>query len=382
MIPLSRTMLSLRLFILLFALVPTLGQAAWWWPFGGGGEELPAAEQTARARPHYERGLEAREEGRLRAAARAFREVWDEYPGSDDAPEALFQFGEIEFERRQWNESFFAFQLLLQLHPDFPHFDQVVDYQFRIALKAAEGDNIRWAYIIPFKAWQRAIGYFEVLIQNAPYSDLAPLALMNVALIHQYLGNTAAAVDALDRLINNYPESVLADDAYLELGHTFASLADGPLYDQGSTREAESYYEDFLVLYPTHPQVDEGEEGLAAMRNSYAESKLVIGEYYYVHRNWYRAAEIFFNEAITISPESEAADRARAYLNRIEEFKALAAADPDYEPPFTTWADRLFFWRERHTDLRIEDAQASAEAIDSEQSADSPGLSAPVPVRE
>lgn len=348
--------------------------ASWFWPFGGGGNDLPAAEQTAEALAPYQRALDARANGHLRTAARNFKRVWNKFPGSDYAADSLYQYAEICFERRKWNESFFALQRLLQRHPDFPHFDTVVNYQFQIALKAAAGENIRWAYVIPFRAWERSVAYFEILIQNAPYSDLAPLALMNIALIHQYLGNTSRAVDALDRLINLYPESMLADDAYLELGNTFASLADGPLYDQGSTREAQSYYEDFLVLFPDHPKVKDGEEGLSEMRNAYAESKLVIGEYYYRHRNWYRAAEIFFNEAITLAPESESALKARAYLNRIEEYKKLAANDPNFSPPATTWAERIFFWRKRPTDLTEDDAKAAAAAADADASPDSPGI--------
>jgi len=351
--------------------------AAWWWPFGSTGSNLPAAEQTAKAFKPYGRGVAARQYDELRSAARYFKTVWEDYPGSDYAADALFQYGEICYERRQWQESFIALQTLLQRHPDFPHFDQVVNYQFQIALRAAEGDNIRWAYVIPFRAWERSVGYFEILIQNAPYSDLAPLALMNIALIHQYKDNTVAAVDALDRLINLYPESMLADDAYLELGNTFASLADGPLYDQGSTREAQSYYEDFLVLFPDHEKVAEGERGLAEMRNAYAESKLVIGEYYYRHRNLYLAAEVFFNEAITLAPESDAALKARTYLARIQTYKEKAAADPNYRPPAATWADRIFFWRTRASDLTDEDAKAAAARANEGVSPDSPGISTP-----
>lgn len=366
----------LRLFLLLLVTVPAVSvDASWWWPFGSSGEALPAAEQTERARKHYDKANAAREKGYLSRAEHAYKRVWEDFPGSDFAADALYQYAMINYQRKDWNESFFALQRLLQLHPDFSNFDAVVETQFQIALRAAAGDNIRWAYIVPYKAWNRSIGYFEILIQNAPYSDLAPLALMNVALIHQYLDNIVGAVDALDRLINLYPESMLADDAYLQLGHTFSDLAGGAYYDQGSTREAQSYYEDFLVLYPDHPKVGEGEQGLAKMRNDYAESKLVIGEYYYRYRSWYTAAEIFFNEAITLAPESESARKARTYLVKIESFRTKMAADPNFQPPATTWADRIFFWRTRASDLTPEDAKAAAARADAEASADSPGIS-------
>lgn len=359
--------------LLAFAILPNLASAAWWWPFGTKPSELPAAEQTELALPIYDEAVELRAAGREKAAAKKFERVWEKYAGSAYASDALYQYGEICFDRKNWKDSFRAFSRLLSVYPDYPNFDEVVHYMFQIALANAEGDNVRWAGIIPFRAWERAVGYFEALIVYAPYSDLAPLALMNVALIHQYKGNTPEAIDALDRMINLYPGSVLADDAYLELGHTFADLSDGPLYDQGASREAMSYYEDFLVLFPNHEDVGEGEEGLTEMRNQYADSKLVIGKYYYIHRNWFRASKIFFNEAITIAPDSPAANEARQYLAKIEEFERAAEIDPNFEPPYTTWLDLILFWRDRPTDLTPESAaEASADANEAQSAASGP----------
>ena len=354
-------------FLILTFAAPVL-HGAWWWPFGNDKNLVPAEIQTAEAKPYYEKAVEANSKGRLRRAAKNFEKVWEDYPGSDYAAESLFRYGEIKFNKKDWKNAYIAFYKLLQVYPDSPHFNQVVLYQFKVALANADGNGVRWAWIIPFRAYERAVTYFEVLIANAPYNDLAPLALMNVAKIHKHLGNTLENIDALDRLINLYPSSVLADDAYLQLAETYSNLADGALYDQGSTREAISYFQDFLVLFPSNEGVAKGEAGLNEMRNLHAKSRLVIGEYYYLHRNWYIAAEIFFNDAITIAPESESANLARLYLARIDEFKVKAAADPNYQPPRNTWGDLIFFWRERQSDLTRIDADAAAAKANAETS--------------
>ncbi len=365
---------KLLLLLTVFILVPQIAEAQWW-RFGSSRKaELPAIEQTERARPLFEAAQEARARGNLRSASRNYRKVWRDFPGSAFTAESLFQYGEINFKRKRWRHSFDGFSRLLRTHPDYPEFNKVIDYMFEIALANARGDNVRWAGIVPFRAYERSVFYFESLIIFAPYSDLAPLALMNIALIHQYLNNTPEAIDALDRMINLYPGSILTEDAYLALGDTFSDLADGPFYDQGATREAMSYFEDFLVLFPRHPNVGVAEEGLEEMRNQYAESKLVIGKYYYIYRNWFTASEIFFNEAITIAPDSPAAGEARQYLARINEFKRLAAEDPNYRPPATSWADRIFFWRSLPTDLTPESAAEAAARADQEASpASGPG---------
>ncbi|MFO7724476.1 MAG: tetratricopeptide repeat protein [Oceanipulchritudo sp.] len=299
---------------LLAALTPAHG---FLW-FGNNPIDASPAEQTAEARPVYEEALEAQQAGRTGRALRKYKRVYEKYPASDFSAQALYNSGVIHFERKNWKKAFNAFQSILIFHPDFPQFNELIRFQFRIALAQAEGDNIRFLFVIPYRALNRSVQYFEIVINNAPYSELAPLALMNVALIHQYKGQTANAIEALDRLINNYPTSVLADDAYLSLAETFATLVQGPHYDQGATREAISYFEDFLILYSNNEDIARAEEGLAEMEDVYARSKLVIGEYYLRHRGWFQAAEIFFNEAITIAPESDAADAARDFIARME----------------------------------------------------------------
>jgi outer membrane protein assembly factor BamD len=248
--------------------------------------------------------------------------VYENYPASDYAAISLYNAGTIQFNRKNWKKSFTAYQKLLAFHPYFPRFNEVINYQFKIALACADGDNVRFLWVIPYRALNRSTAYFEVIVNNAPYSDVAPLALMNVALLHQYKDQTAGAIDALDRMINNYPTSLLADDAYLSLAETFSTLVQGPEYDQGATREAMSYFEDFLILYSENEKVAQAENGLANMEDVYARSKLILGEYYFKYRGWYQAAEIFFNEAITAAPDSPAAEKAREYITKIEEKRA------------------------------------------------------------
>jgi outer membrane protein assembly factor BamD len=325
-------------------------EAFLWW--GKKPIDTSPALQTDAAQPIYEEALAAEQAGRLNKALKKYRSISKKYPASDFAAQALYNSGVIQFKREKWKKSFQAFQDILIYHPDFPRFNELVEYQFRIALKLSEGKGGRFLGFLPMRSYNRAIGYFEVVIINAPYSDLAPLALMNVALIHQYKGNTAEAVDALDRLINNYPNSLLADDAYLSLAETFATLVQGPEYDQGATREAISYFEDFLILFSNNMEVARAEEGLAEMEDVYARSKLVIGRYYFKYRRWYQAAEIFLNEAITIAPDSPAAATAREYIARIEAIRENRPPPDESSPErikeksfIRRLSDRLIFWK-------------------------------------
>jgi outer membrane protein assembly factor BamD len=170
------------------------------------------------------------------------------------------------------------------------------------------------------------------VVQDAPYHDYAPLALMAAARTMQYLGDTEEAIDTLDQLINSYPQSALAPDAYLRLARAHAELVEGPAYDQAETKQAITYDEDFMILFPNDPKIGEAAQGLDRMKNMLAESKMQIGDFYFYKRDNYPAARVFYNEAITSYPNSEVAKRARLRLNEVEA-KANAAAQPGPAKP-------------------------------------------------
>src|SRR5258708_5103876 len=263
------------------------------------------------------------------SALRNYKRVTKKYPSSIYAPEAFFHTGEIRLRRRQYFKSFDAYQEVVTRYPNFDRFDYVIKQQYEIADKLLAGARNRIFGVIPsFVNREKAVEYFERVLLTAPYSEFAPLALMKIAQGHQRLGNTEEGIDALDRLINTYPQSVLAPDAYLRRAQTHASLVDGAFYDQASTREAITYYQDFTILYPGDKGVGEAEKGLGQMKTVLAQSKIKMGDFYFYKRHTYVAARVFYNEAITAYPDSEVASLARKRLANVESKAEYAAAHP------------------------------------------------------
>lgn len=274
---------------------------------------------------------ELQEEGAYFRALGAYATVRDKYPLSIYAPEALFQSARIHTIRKQFDEAYEELNMITELYPDYENFNRVIGQQFEIASQLMEGKRPHyWGFIPGLRDEIAAMDYFEGVVQRAPYSRYAPVALMNVALIAKSKGKTEEAIDALDRLITNYPKSVLAPDAYLNLAKTFASLVDGAYYDQNSTKEAISYYRDFLVLYPNDPNIEEVEQGLTAMMDTLARSKYLIGDFYWRYRHNPTAAAIFLNETITIAPDTKSAQQARELLDKIAAGKQASGTPVDW----------------------------------------------------
>jgi len=260
------------------------------------------------------------EKGKYRKAIKMYRRVWERYPGSIFAPEALYQTALSEHDRNSYRRAFNALTTIILGYPDYEKYNTVVRMQFSIATDLYEGERARyfWGLLPGFKGYDRAITQYETMVANAPFSEYAPMALMKAAELHIKLEDDIYALDSLDRLINNYPESMLAGDAYLMLAQTFSRLVDGPYYDQGATREAINYFEDFLILFPEHPNIKEGEDGLAEMKSVEAQSQMLKGDFYFYKWKDMRAAKVFYNEAITTAPESPEAELAKEKLALID----------------------------------------------------------------
>jgi outer membrane protein assembly factor BamD len=248
-----------------------------------------------------------------------YKKVTTRYGSSVYAAEALYRVGTIYQENKQYFKAFDSYQAMLALYPSSQKFNQVVAEQYRISSLLLDGARPRvWGWLPGFRNRERAVEYFERIIANAPYSDYAPLSLMNVARGQRMLGGTEEAIDALDRMINTYPRSVLTPDAYLKLAQAYASIVAGPYYDQESTRQAITYYEDYLILFPGDTGAGEAEKGLAKMKKVLAESKLILADYYFKYRKNYKAARVFYNEAITVYPDSDTAAKAKARLVKVD----------------------------------------------------------------
>ncbi|MBL9202345.1 MAG: tetratricopeptide repeat protein [Opitutaceae bacterium] len=294
--------------------------AATGWRVEGGALAGLAGAEGKNALDQMNKARSAEEDGGSRTAIRGYQSIAKKYPNSIYAPEALYRSAKLRLGRKEYTKAFDDFQTVLGRYPNTRRFNEIVGEQYRIAAALLDGARGRmlWGLLPGFRQRDKALEYFETIIANAPYSDYAPLALMNVARGHQKLGNNEDAIDALDRMINNYSQTLLAPDAYLKLAQMHASLVDGPYYDQGATKESITYFTDFMLLFPSDANIAAAEKGLDGMKTMLAESKMRMADFYFYKRSNFKAARVFYNEAITAYPESAIAQKAKGRLAEVE----------------------------------------------------------------
>jgi len=244
--------------------------------------------------------------------------------------EAFYRLGKIRLDRKQYSKAFEALQVVAVQYPSTTHFDEIIGLQYHIGSSLLDGARGRvWGIFPGFQHRDKGIEYLKTTIFEAPYSDYSPIAMMSVARGYQYFKETAEAIDALDQMVNSFPQHPLTPEAYLYLGLAHASLVEGPYYDQASTRDAITFYEDFMILFPSDNNVASAEKGLIDMKKVLAESKMKIADFYFKRRSNYKAARVFYNEAITVYPDSDIAKLAR---ERLTEVDAAVAKSTEPQP--------------------------------------------------
>ena len=264
-------------------------------------------------------------DGAIDEALSAYEDLVYLFPDSDFAAEALYRQGVIYSARRQFASAFDCFSALEDAYPASPRVDDAIVQAYLVTemvrkdVRPLKGGWFPW-----FKDRTLALGYYDRLYAMAPHLPISPRLLYHKGKLAFELSRewfsfdkTLDAIDALERMISIYPDAKFVPDAYLELARTYEAGVVGADWDQLATRRAINYYTDFYSLFPDHRLAEYAYEKTVTLTNLLAENRLVFGDFYYSRHNNLRAALTFYNEAVTLAPDSPASKIAQERIERI-----------------------------------------------------------------
>ena len=261
-------------------------------------------------------------------------------------PESIYRAAMIREKQGDWKKSFDHLQLIAKAYVRYD-FERVASSLMRIAEQIATEDlPKKWGVVPRLRSGSEDRERFNQIVELSRGPKFAPRALLVLAEISLKDDKIDEAVDALERLVNYYPDHYHCEKAYFMLGEIHQGFVSGPSYDQGSTLQALNYYEDYLILFEQSPprganesqeqfelRIKESSErkelarkGRQAMRESLAQSKLEVGKYVEQYGKHFlvrwqelgnQPALQFYNQAITTAPESDAAREAEKSVAKL-----------------------------------------------------------------
>lgn len=167
------------------------------------------------------------------------------------------------------------------------------------------------------KRWNDAIAAFERLSFDLPSRD--PL----LALSHWYLGQARLknaerllAAQSFIRIVEQFPEDTLADDALFLSGKTYAAMWTKPSLDPQYGLLAQGQYRLLTQLYPASAFADAASAELRRLDEWFATKDFETGMHY-IRRRAYDSAIIYLSDVVSKWPNTDRARQAMLQLVKV-----------------------------------------------------------------
>jgi outer membrane protein assembly factor BamD len=281
--------------------------------------------QRARAKDQLEVAQTAFDNKDYGLALKAARRTVNTWPFADYAPQAQYLLARCHEVHGADEKAFAAYQKLIERYPKIDNYDEIIRRQFGIANRFLAGKFFRvWNYVPLYRSMDKTIQLYERVIKNGPYSEIAPLAQMNIGQAHEnkrrlWVKTPAypPAAKAYERAADRYNDQKIAADALYKAGLAYNNQARTAEYDQSIAAQAIATFTDFMTLHPDDPRVPQAQKLVDALRTEQARGNFDIARFYEKHRRW-QGALIYYNEVLLRDPGSKHAELARLRIDSLK----------------------------------------------------------------
>jgi outer membrane protein assembly factor BamD len=284
--------------------------------------EKPGADknwQRGRARDQLQVAQEAFDKKDYKLSARAAERVVSKWPLSDYAPQAQYLTGRCYEAQGKDQKAFDHYQKLLEKYPKMTNAQEVLQRQFIIANKSLGGQWGKLFGVIPVPpSMDKTVQMYDKIITNAPYSDVAPQAQMNISAAREKQKNFPDAIKAYERAADRYAdkEKVSADALY-KAGLACLKESRTAEYDQTTAGQAINIFTDFATLFPDDKRVPETQRFIKELKTEQARGSCELARFYEKKKKW-NAALIYYGDAAAKDPASVYAKEARERIIEIK----------------------------------------------------------------
>ena len=293
---------------------------------------------------------------RLNRVRAAYRAVFDNYPDSHWADDALYQLAVLP---RSDEEAFTLYRRLIRDYPDSEFADDSV---YAIAYASFEiGETLRkkGTFESVDALYDRAIALFTELITKYPGSVLDAEAQFNIAMCYQGKGNLDAALTQLDNIRLEYRDNQILPRIIYTTGLVYYEKQDYDnarieftnVVDYGDPNYApsSSYY--IAQTHFAERNYDEAIQACQKVIDLYPDTRYAENAHFYIARPYeklerYDEAIKYLEQAIAEFPDSDSIVAAKYYLAQIYQLnkdtdRAIAAFQTFADEPKHVYDHRL-----------------------------------------
>ena len=237
------------------------------------------------------------ETGEYRKALEEFKRLIAYYERSESAAEAQYYMGRSHEELQNPYHAFEAYQQVIERYPFSQRIDEVIEREYDIGERLFNGEKVKFVGMA-FKATsEQIIEVYKKIVSNAPYSQYAPMAQYRIGELNKRLHFYREAVEAFQRIVTDYPDSELADDAEFQVAICASAGSSDSAYDQKLTAKAMEKFEEFSRNHPDSEFVQEAKGEISELTEKKAKSLYETAEFYEKRRK-YASAVIYYEDIV------------------------------------------------------------------------------------
>ncbi len=260
-------------------------------------EQLNAQEPLAKKK--LAQALNYEKNGMKSKAASQYQYIVKNYPFTSSAPTSQFKIAEHFMEKGKLKKSFSSFQDFVDKYKSSPYYIKAIQAQYRIARSAQEQNSKHKIFFLPKKFQQSdLLEWFTSIIDNAPFSALAPLAQFAIAELYQMDDKPSLAISAYQSLVDKHPNHPKSPEAQFRIGEIARQKIEAGSRDHANIVSARNAMEDVIVAYENSPRAKEAKIALAKFESIEAKQFYETG-LFYEKQDQLRSAVIYYEKAST-----------------------------------------------------------------------------------
>ena len=264
-------------------------------------------------------------QGRTGTAMRASLAVVYTWHDSIQAPKAQLTYAKLLYQTGHYRAAFDEFQYLNDFYQGLFPFDEVADFQFRIANHIRTEEHGGFLFLPSYTSSEKALPLFEQLLKNAPQAKHADEAQFHVGTIHEERKEYEEAVLAYEALRHKYPKSEFLAEADFRKARAQLAIARSMPRDEQSYRTAIAALSAFLRDHPAHAGAGEIRAGVDDLKDGLAKMYYDRALFYDRTGEKPRSAIIAYKDFLNNFPASPHAEAVRLRIGELE--KGMGASE-------------------------------------------------------
>ncbi|MFH1855856.1 MAG: outer membrane protein assembly factor BamD [Candidatus Omnitrophota bacterium] len=259
------------------------------------------------------------EEKQYPKAADEFSKLVFNYSTSKYAPSALYYGGLCYEANDYYYKAYQSYDRILKEYPTFENIDEIIEREFKIGEAFLGGEKRKAMGMKIFPSSESAIEIFSSIAENAPFSKYGAQAQFKVGVALKKAGKYSLAKESFDKVILNYPDSTVVEQARYESADCSFLASGESAYEQTVTKQAIDEFNQLLSEEKDDVELSEkAGKKLLSLREKDAEHLYNIAKFYERIKKD-KSAVIYYEEIIAKYPQTSFAKKAQERLNEREQ---------------------------------------------------------------